>query len=109
MRKALWTADELGAPYEIEIWGKPHHDPAAVSDSVRRWTAKMRILEGRLGETGAFAAGDAFSFADIPLGLSAHRWFGGDFERPDLPNVAAYCARVKVRPAAIAHFDPATP
>ena len=48
-------------------------------------------------------------FADISLGLSMHRWFGGDFARPDLPNVAAYYERVKVRPAAVKHFDPATP
>ena len=195
VRKALWTADELGAPYEIEVWGQPHrdpdtpefralnpnaqvpvmrdgdfvlwessaivrylmdkfgpgellpgdletraraeqwfawqatdlngawhpavgalvrktpgnYDPGQVSDSLRRWTAKMRIFEARLAQTGAFAAGAAFSFADIPLGLSAHRWFGGDFERPDMPNVAAYYARVKARRAAIAHFDPATP
>jgi glutathione S-transferase len=195
VRKVLWTADELGVPYELEIWGKPHRDPNApefralnpnaqvpvlrdgdfvlwessaivrylidkygpadlvprdlhtraraeqwfawqatdlngawhpavgalvrkvpgdydpedVANSVKRWTAKIRIFEGRLAETKAYAAGDAFSFADISLGLSTHRWFGGDFDKPDLPNVAAYYERVKARPAAAKYFDPATP
>lgn len=195
VRKALWTADELGVAYQVEVWGKPHrdpnapeflalnpnaqvpvlrdgdfvlwdssaimrylidkygasdlmprdvhtraraeqwfawqatdlngawhpavgalvrkvpgeYDPAAVADSVARWTAKMRIFEARMAETKAYVAGDAFCFSDISLGLSMHRWFGGDFERPDLPNVRAYYERVKARPAAAKHFDPATP
>ena len=66
-------------------------------------------IEARLAETNAYAAGAEFSFADIPLGLSVHRWFGGDFTRPDLPNVAAYYQRVKSRPAAMPHFIAATP
>src|SRR5262249_7512336 len=53
------------------------YDPTAVRDSVARWTAKMRIFEAHMAETRAYVAGDAFSFADIPLGLSMHRWFGG--------------------------------
>lgn len=195
VRKVLWTADELGVPYQLEIWGKPHRDPDApefralnpnaqvpvlrdgdfvlwessaivryliekygpgelmprdlhvraraeqwfawqaadlngawhpavgalvrkvpgdydleeVANSVKRWTSKMRIFEGRIAETKAYAAGDAFSFADISLGLSMHRWFGGDFDKPDLPNVSAYYGQVRARPAAAMHFDPATP
>lgn len=195
VRKALWTADELGVAYENEVWGKPErdpkapeflalnpnglvpvlkdgdfvlwessaimrylidkyghgelvpqtveararaeqwfgwqttelngswmpavlalvrkvpgdYDPAAVKDSVARWTGKMRIFEARLAETKAYVAGATFSFADIPLGLSMHRWFGGDFEKPDLPSVRAYYERVKERPAAVTHFDPTTP
>jgi glutathione S-transferase len=26
-RKVLWAADEMGIPYELEVWGKPHRDP----------------------------------------------------------------------------------
>ena len=69
----------------------------------------MAILEARISETKAYGAGDEFSFADIPLGLSVHRWFGGDFDRPDLPGVRGYYERVRVRPAAAKHFDAATP
>lgn len=194
VRKAMWTADELGVAYENEVWGKPerdpntpeflalnpnaqvpvlrdgvfvlwdssaimrylidkygpgelvpktvemraqaeqwfgwqatdlngswhpavgalvrkvpgNYDPAAVQDSVARWTAKMCIFEAHLAET-AYAAGEAFSFADIPLGLSMHRWFGGDFDKPELPHVRAYYERVKQRPAAAQHFNSATP
>ena len=195
VRKALWTADELGLAYTQESWGKPERDPNtpeflalnpngltpvlrdgdfvlwessaimrylidkygpgklipgavetraraeqwfawqatdlngswhpavgalvrktgdpydrdAVEASLSRWTQKMRIFEAHMAETKAYVAGAAFSFADIPLGLSMHRWFGGDFERPDLENVLAYYERVKARPAAAKHFDAAAP
>lgn len=69
----------------------------------------MRILEARLAETQAYVTGAAFCFADISLGLSVHRWFGGDFTRPDLPNVSAYYERVRARPAARAHLAVKTP
>jgi glutathione S-transferase len=27
VRKVLWAADEMGLPYEQEVWGKPRRDP----------------------------------------------------------------------------------
>lgn len=84
-------------------------DQTRIAESVERWTMKVRLFEARLAETGAYAAGAAFSLADIALGLSVHRWFGGDFERPDLPHVRAYYERLRSRPAATIHFDAATP
>ena len=27
VRKAMWTADELGVAYQNEVWGKPERDP----------------------------------------------------------------------------------
>lgn len=195
VRKVLWTADEVGALHQVDVWGKPHRDPDApefralnpnaqvpvlqdggfvlwessaimrylmdkhgpsplmpsglreralaeqwfawqatdlnacwgyavmarvrrlpgyddetqIASSLHAWTEKMRILEAQLMRTNAYVAGGAFSFADIALGLSAHRWFGGDFERPELPALRAYYDRVRARPAARPHFDAATP
>ena len=109
-----WQATELNFAWSYAAMAlvrrAPGYDDAArIADSLRVWTAKMRILEARLAETGAYAAGADFSLADIALGLSVHRWFGGDFERPDLAHVNAYYARVRSRPAAWPHFDAATP
>lgn len=86
-----------------------YDDQSQIAQSLAQWTAKMRVFEQQLAETRAHAAGDAFTFADISLGLSMHRWFGGDFERLDLPHAADYYDRVRARPAARPHFDPATP
>ena len=84
-------------------------DPALLAASLKAWADKMRILDAQLGKTGAHVAGAAFSLADVAIGLSVHRWFGGDFPRPDLPNVSRYYEIVRARPAARAHFSPETP
>lgn len=109
-----WQATELNFAWSYAAMAlvrkaPGYDDPARIEGSLRAWTAKMRLLDARLGETGAYAAGAAFTLADIALGLSAHRWFGGDFERPDLAHVGAYYDRVRARSAARAHFDAATP
>ncbi len=109
-----WQATDLTVAWQYAVMAlvrklPGYEDKAEIAASVARWTEKMQIFEGRLAVTRAYAAGAAFSFADIAMGLSVHRWFGGDFARPDLPQVAAYYERVRARPAAAAHFSEATP
>jgi len=58
----------------------------------------MAILDGQLSRTGAYAAGEAFTLADIVLGLSVNRWLMTPIERPALPAIAAYVTRLTARP-----------
>jgi glutathione S-transferase len=39
------------------------------------------------------------SMADIPAGAMLHRYFTLEIDRPDLPHVAAWYARLSERPA----------
>ena len=86
-----------------------YDDPHKIAESAARWGAKMAILEAQLERTGAHVAGSDFTLADIPVGLSAHRWFGTPMERPELPAVAAYYERLKAREAARPWLVPETP
>lgn len=109
-----WQAADLNASWVYAAMAlvrklPGYDDEARIAASLEAWTAKMRILEARLAQTGAYVVGAAFTLADIALGLSVHRWLGGDFERPELPQVSACYDRVRARPAARVHFDPATP
>ena len=109
-----WQATDLNMSWRYAVMARVrklpgYDDEAQVAASLAAWMAKMRILEARLAQTLAYVTGDKFCFADISLGLSAHRWFGGDFARPDLPNVSAYYERVRARPAARPHLTAATP
>lgn len=70
-------------------------DEAKIAESLKRWTAKMEILESQLGKTGAFVTGNAMTLADIALGLSVHRWFSVDRDLPPMPYCAAYLARLR--------------
>lgn len=79
----------------------------------RRDTATIEAAQGELGKywamvdaqlrRQAFVAGDAFTLADIALGVHVHRWFSFDFPRPDLPDLEKWYARLKSRPAYAAH------
>lgn len=109
-----WQATDLNAAWSYAFAARVRRlpgfaDETQIAASLARWAAKMQLFEAQLAQSGGYAAGEEFSLADVSLGLSMHRWFGVDFERPTLPQVTAYYDRVRERPAARAHFDPATP
>ena len=86
-----------------------YDDQGRIASSIAAWNAKMRILDGQLEKTKGFAAGEAFSLADIALGLSVHRWLETPFEHPSLPRVARYYERVKDRMAGKQYLTQDTP
>ena len=103
-----WQATELNNAWRYAFMARvrqspAHQDPAAIAASVAGWNRHMAILESQLARTSAYAAGAAFTLADIVLGLSTHRWFAAPIERPPLPAVAAYYERLSERPAFLAH------
>lgn len=64
------------------------------------WVRQMRLLDTELATSGApYLCGDTFTIADIPAGLVVNRWYGVDFEKPELPAVARYYERLSDRPA----------
>lgn len=101
-----WQASELNPAWSYAVAGLIRRLPGfddkdRRAASIAAWTAKMGVLEARLAETGAHVGGEDLTLADIALGLSVHRWLHCPFEdKPALPAVAAYHARVSARPAA---------
>jgi glutathione S-transferase len=78
-------------------------DPAQVAQSIVNWNRQMGILEDQLAATGGHVEGEAFTLADVPVGLAVHRWLYSPIERADYPAVAAYYARLRKRPAFLPH------
>lgn len=78
-------------------------DPAQIAASIQNWTAHVAILDDQLAKTGAFVAGPQFTAADIPIGLSVHRWFSTPFERRAFGAVADYYERLSQRTAFVTH------
>jgi glutathione S-transferase len=98
-----WQATELNSawryPFMALVRASPAHgDPVQVAAGVTAWNRHMGILERQLERTGAFAAGDAFSLADVVLGLSANRWRMTPMERPDFPAIRVWLERLQDRP-----------
>ena len=64
--------------------------------------AHFRVLDQGLARHD-FIAGDAFSLADVPAGTCLYRYFELDIERPEVPKVEAWYARLQERPAYRTH------
>jgi len=98
-----WQATDLNSAWRYAFMSlvrrSPEHQaPDAVQASKASWNRHMEILDGQLARTGAYAAGERFTLADIVLGLSVNRWYMTPMERPALASVKSYYDRLGERP-----------
>jgi glutathione S-transferase len=78
---------------------EPAGGQAAIDAALAEWPKKMAVIEGQLATTGAYITGEAFTLADICIGLTVNRWFMTPTgAKPDFPAMAAYYDRLNERP-----------
>ena len=109
-----WQATELNGAwryaFQALVRKSPlHQDRVQIDASVRDWNRAMALLDAHLQRAGDFAAGTAFTLADVVLGLSTQRWLASPIERPPLQALTGYFARLRQRPAFAAQQLDATP
>ncbi|CAM3742811.1 Glutathione S-transferase GstB [Pseudomonas reidholzensis] len=109
-----WQASDLNRAWSYAFMSlvrqsPAHQDAQALRAGCAEWSRYMQILERQLAATGAYVAGDTFTLADIPIGLSVHRWFETPFEHPHLPAVSDYYERLSERPGFRLHGRNGTP
>jgi len=97
-----WQATDLNRSWSYAFLGLVRKSPAHqslddIATSLTSWGQHMRILDSQLHATGAFVAGEQFSLADVPIGLSVNRWFSTPFEYPRFPAVFDYFDRLADR------------
>ena len=73
-------------------------DPDRIARLARGSVKVLQILDNHLARSD-WVAGDELSVGDIPIGTQLFRYFDRDNERPAMPNVEAYYARMCARPA----------
>lgn len=73
-------------------------DNASISRSAKACAGQMKLLDDAL-RVSPWLSGDTFGIGDIPMGVYAHTWFTLDIERPSLPYVESWYARLRERPA----------
>ena len=61
-------------------------------------TAHFRLLDRELAGR-PYLARDRLTLADLPAGATLFRYFALGIDRPDVPNVRAWYARLAERPA----------
>jgi glutathione S-transferase len=80
-----------------------------VADTIRDWSAQMRVLEEHLAAGGPYVLGAAFSIGDIPVGLVVNRWFAIAFDKREFEAVSDDYDRLTERPGYRAHGRNGTP
>jgi glutathione S-transferase len=98
-----WQATDLNSAWRYAFVAlvrklSGYADASMIAASAREWNRLMGLLDRQLDKTGGYVAGAELTLADIVLGLSTHRWLATPIERPALPAVEAYYARLVARP-----------
>jgi glutathione S-transferase len=78
-----------------------YQDGAAIARSMAAFNEAAQVIDAELAKTGGHICGPQFTLADIPIGLSIHRWVSMPADKPQLVNVKGYydrlCARAGFR------------
>jgi len=98
-----WQASDLNRAWNYAFMALVRQSPAhregeQIAASVTAWSKYMTVLDKQLEKTGSYVAGNAFSLADIPIGLSVQRWFATPLTHPHLPAVSVYYELLTKRP-----------
>ncbi|HWP58784.1 MAG TPA: glutathione S-transferase family protein [Candidatus Acidoferrales bacterium] len=98
-----WQLTTLGPPMATLFWAlirtpQEKRDPTAIDQALEKSAQAWQIFDEHLAKS-VFAAGEEFSYGDIPLGVWVHRWFNLPIERPSMPNLAQWYARLASRKA----------
>jgi glutathione S-transferase len=93
----LWPA--IRPIFQLLVRTVPEERDLSSLDTLRNQAdATMRVLDQHL-EDRQFVGGEMLTVADIPVGVSAHRWFNLDIERPELPSLSRWYEEIGKRPA----------
>jgi glutathione S-transferase len=96
-----WQLSTLGPAIFQVFWGlirtpPEKRDANAIEASRQKSIDAFRILDVRLADRD-FLGGNSLTIGDFPVGPFVHRWFALPIERPKMPNVEKYYARLAAR------------
>jgi glutathione S-transferase len=102
-----WQLSALGPPMGALTFGfyrvaPDQRDPAVLEAAHRRGRELWPIVDRQLASADHLV-GPELSLADICLGIYVHRWYSFPVERPLLPRLEAWYARLAERPGFHAH------
>lgn len=92
-----WQISDFNDSWRVAFQGlvrrhPDHQNRARIDASVAAFSRLVALVDARLAETGGHIAGSVFSLADIPIGLSIHRWLSLPVPKPQYRDVDRYYA-----------------
>jgi glutathione S-transferase len=97
-----WQASDFNNAWRFAFMGlvrqRPEfQDPAAIDQSLATFERMVGLVDAQLGSAGPHICGADFTLADIPIGLSIHRWMSMPAAKRRFVNIDRYyeqlCAR----------------
>lgn len=79
-------------------------DAKSIEEGCKKSAELAGMLDGVLARK-PYVAGSAFTMGDIPIGCEVQRWMRVPIERPAMPNVEAWFARLRERPPFVKFVD----
>jgi glutathione S-transferase len=94
-----WQASDFNNSWRAAFQGLVRKNPEyqdrdRIERSMTTLSRMVAVIDAELVRSGGYICGPDFSLADIPIGLSIHRWRSLPVERPDLANVERYYERL---------------
>jgi glutathione S-transferase len=98
-----WQASDFNNSWRIAFQGlvrkNPDHKVSAIEQSMTNFSRMVGIVDAQLARSGGYICGTRFSLADIPIGLSIHRWRSLPADnKPRFASVDRYYERLCERP-----------
>lgn len=98
-----WQASDFNNSWRVAFQGLVRKNPDfqdvdAIEKSVDTFSRMVGLIDAQLEKAGGHVCGEHFSLADIPIGLSIHRWRSIPVAKPALKNVDVYYDRLCERP-----------
>jgi glutathione S-transferase len=97
-----WQASDFNnswrIPFQALVRKNPQmQDPVAIKSGADSFVKMMGVVDEQLARTGAYIADSRFTLADIPIGLSIHRWYSTPIDKPQYHHVDRYYERLLER------------
>lgn len=98
-----WTTSRMAPVYSELIWGvmrtaPADRDEARINAALVRAGDLLAMADAELAQR-PWLSGDRFAMGDIPLGALLYAWYEMPIQRPELPHLADWYARLRERPA----------
>ena len=98
-----WSTSRMAPLYSDLVWGimrtaPADRDEARISAAIVRAGDYLAMADATLA-TQPWLSGGTFAMGDIPLGSLVYAWYELPIQRPDLPHLAEWYARLRARPA----------
>ena len=98
-----WQLTVMSPALVPVFWGlvrtpPDERDNDAIEEARKKLSGVMAILDTHLGGS-TYIAGDSFGVGDIPLGITAYRWFNLEMARENYPNLQRWYDLLSARPA----------